>query len=104
MLVVFGFVVYWLWGVLKPDKYIGFYYPDAGNLLDYEQSYELGSLEECREWVDDVSNGRTDTGFDYECGKNCKLSEDYQYLLKNDPGKLRQYNLQPSYVCEETLE
>jgi hypothetical protein len=79
--------VYYLWTVLKPDKYIGFYYPDAGDLLTHIQSHELESLEECREWVDDVSDGRTDDGFDYECGMNCKLSQ---------TGGI--------YICEETLE
>jgi len=86
--VVIGFVLFWLWNnVISPPKFIGFYYPDAGNLFDYKQSPELTSLEQCREWVDDVKNGRTDNDFDYECGKCCKLS---------DGGGI--------YVCDETLE
>ena len=87
-IVAIGFILFWLWNnVVSPPKFIGFYYPDAGNLLNYKQSSELNSLEQCREWIDDISGGRTDTGFDYECGKNCKLS--------GGGG---------TYVCEETLE
>lgn len=101
-LVVLGLI--WFFFFRGHDKWLGFYYPNAGDLLTYKQSSELDSLEECREWVDIVSGGRTDTGFDYECGKNCKLTDDYKYLLKNDPKKLTQYNLKPTYVCEETLK
>lgn len=81
-----GLLIYWIWGALKPDKWIGFYYPDADNLSNYRQSWELESYSECLEWVDDVSNGRTDTGFDYECGKNCKPNKEWG-----------------GYICEETL-
>lgn len=95
---------WWLWNTFKPSKYIGFYYPNAGDLMTYKQSFELDSLEQCRDWVDDISGGRTDTGFDYECGNNCKLSEDYKYLQEHDPQKISQYNLKPTYVCDETLE
>lgn len=80
------------WGVfsfLKSDEYVGFYYPDASNLLsDIQSPGSFDSLELCRDWVDEqVSKYNPDgTGYDYECGKNCKLSG----------GK--------PYVCEETLE
>lgn len=87
ILALFGLGIYFLWKtVLFPSKWIGFYYPDANDLTNSKQSPELKSLEECREWVDDVSNGRTDTGFDYECGKRCKPSK---------TGGI--------YVCDETV-
>ncbi|MFY9484296.1 MAG: hypothetical protein WAP74_01585 [Patescibacteria group bacterium] len=106
-LIILGLGLIWFLffrGHDKWYKWLGFYYPNAGDLLNYKQSSELNSLEECREWVDVISGGRTDTGFDYECGKNCKLTDDYKYLLKNDPKKLTQYNLKPTYVCKQTLE
>jgi len=81
-----------IWGIftlLKGDKYIGFYYPDANNLSNDIQSQDaFNSLEECRNWVDEqVSKyNSVSSGYDYECGKNCDLSS----------GK--------PYICEETLE
>lgn len=99
------FISYWIWStIISPPKWIGWYYPDASNLLNYKQSPELDSLEQCREWVDQISGGRTDTGFDYECGKNCEISDDYKYLQENSPDKLVEYNLKPTYVCNETVE
>lgn len=87
-LVIAVIAIYWVWNnIISPPKWIGFYYPDAGNLYSYKQSDEFGSLTECREWVDDISGGRTDTGFDYECGKNCKLSQ---------TGGI--------YICDETVD
>ena len=87
-IVVVIFIFFWAWNnLISPPKFIGFYYPNADNLLVYKQSPELSSLEQCRNWIDDISGGRTDTSFDYECGKNCKLSES---------GGI--------YVCDETLE
>jgi hypothetical protein len=55
--------------------------------LTYKQSPELDSLEQCREWVENVSGGRKDADFDYECGKDCKLSQTGD-----------------SYICDETLK
>lgn len=79
---------FWLWNnIISPPRFIGFYYPNADDLLTYEQSPELDSLEQCREWVHGVSGGRTDADFDYECGKDCKLSQ---------AGGI--------YICDETLE
>lgn len=75
--------------VFSKDKYVGFYYPDANNLLSDIQSPEaFDSLEMCRDWVDkQVFKYNPDsTGYDYECGKNCDTSG----------GK--------PYICEETLE
>ncbi len=87
-LVIICFISFWLWNnVISPPKYIGFYYPDSSNLFIYKQSPELSSLEQCHEWVNEVSNERTDTNFDYECGKDCKLSKS---------GEM--------YVCDETLK
>lgn len=83
-----------IWGtktLFKEDVYIGFYYPDASNLLyDIQSDGSFGSLDECRAWVNkqkSTLNPDKAKQDDYECGKNCDLQ-----------------NGQKPYVCEETLE
>lgn len=73
----------------KKDTYIGFYYPDANNLMNDIQSEEtFDSLDACRNWVDEQVSiyNQNDSNYDYECGKNCNISGD------------------KPYTCEETLE
>jgi hypothetical protein len=89
---ILGAVALLVWGafrLFKEDSYVGFYYPDANNLInDIQSESSFHSLEGCRAWVKDqvATHNPTGEGYDYECGKNCKLSG----------GK--------PYVCEETLE
>jgi len=68
--------------------WFGFYYPDENNLTNHIQSPELKSLEECRAWVDSQVpiHNPSGSGYDYECGKDCKFDKDYGL-----------------YVCKETL-
>lgn len=72
----------------KKDTWKGFYYPDESNLDDYIDSPVFGSLDECRNWVNtQVYRYNPDGyGYDYECGKNCRLKEGFTSL-----------------VCEETV-
>jgi hypothetical protein len=102
------FILHFLWTkVLFPSKWLGFYYPDAGNLMkSIQSSQEFKTLDECRNWAEEMadSQGRTDTNWDYECGKGCKLASDYKDLSENHPEMIREYNLTPSYVCDETLD
>lgn len=74
--------------LLRGDKYIGFYYPNADDLTVDIQSPEFSSLEACRSWVKDqvIEYNPQGVGYDYECAKNCDTSW----------GK--------PYVCEETTE
>lgn len=84
-------VIYLAWKIIFPPTWIGFFYPDQNNLFDHKQSYELKSLEECRDWIDEMSSiyDPNNTGmYDYECGKNCKLSDSGVGI----------------YVCDETKE
>lgn len=78
--------VYFLFG--KQDVWVGFYYPNENDLAGYSQSVEMGSLEECRDWVDGQASiyNPSGLGYDYECGKNCKYDERWG-----------------GYTCEETL-
>ncbi len=72
----------------KKDTWKGFYYPDAGNLTYDIESPVYESLEECRSWVNQqvAKYNPSGSGYDYECGKNCKLKEELSVL-----------------VCEETV-
>lgn len=107
-LIVGIFILHFLWTkVFFPPKWLGFYYPNASDLTQsIKSSQEYKTLENCRDWAEEMadSQGRTDSNWDYECGSNCRLSKDYEDLSKNHPELLRQYNLTPSYVCDETLD
>jgi hypothetical protein len=63
---VFG----WLW----PERWVAFYYPDRSNLTKNTQSKELGSLEQCRSWVqaERLRFSAPEGSDDYECGLNCR--------------------------------
>jgi hypothetical protein len=74
----------------QADTWMGFYYPDASNLLVDKRSPILKSLEECREWatfqgvLENPGGTRED---DYECCKNG------EYRPAAD-----------AYVCDETVQ
>lgn len=82
-------VVIGIYSFFGKESWIGFYYPDRYNLTQYIQSSELQSLEECRAWVN-VSqvpiHNPSGEGYDYECGKNCRLDENFD-----------------GYICKETV-
>lgn len=74
--------------LLVKDTYVGFYYPNGENLFKDVQSPVFDSLDACRLWVAQqrIAYHSDGTSDDYECGKNCDISEE------------------KPYVCEETLE
>lgn len=86
------FAIWWIWGhwLAKPT-WTATFYPDAGNLT-ISQSYQVDSLEGCRDWVDTQALLLGVTDYDYECGTNCELKA-------NPPGISGQY-----YICDETFE
>lgn len=90
-IIIILIIVSWSISLLKEDVYIGFYYPDAGNLFNDIQSEDsFDSLDACRNWVNEqksIYNPNNTNYDDYECGKNCKLQ-----------------NGKKPYVCEETIE
>ena len=55
------------------NEWTGFYYPNIDKINDkktWKIQSGLESLEECREWVDNIyENG---DNYDYECGYKCK--------------------------------
>lgn len=89
---ILAIAVWFAYDQLKPDVYVGFFYPDANNLLiDVMSDGQFSSMDECRAWVNVMALERQSEiaahgiGYDYECGKNCDLSG----------GK--------PFICEETL-
>ena len=96
ILVSFGIIAilgYFAYGLLKPDEYIGFFYPNASDLtIDVMSQEKFESVYDCRAWAESMALEQAETvlshgnGWDYECGLNCDLSG----------GK--------PYVCEETVQ
>ena len=74
-IIIIGVIVYFVF--IGGDKWMGFYYPDENDLTKHIQSSEFNSLEECRGWVKDQARvlNPEGKGFDYECGKNCRLAK-----------------------------
>lgn len=71
-------------------NWMGFYYPDKSDLTnDVRSGFRMGSLEECRSWVEDQKtkyNPNEVNIDDYECGSNCKYKSDFD-----------------GYLCDETI-
>lgn len=78
-------------GFLTPDTWMATYYPDNQNLLVSESTHDVGSLEECRAWVEVKASMDGSPDYDYECGKNC-------HPWNEDLGIIE------PYVCEETVQ
>ena len=70
----------------KKDNFVAIYYPNVNDLSKEIKIGQLGSIEECRSWIDNQKSLRGyKGGDDYECGKNCKYKSEYEM-----------------YVCETT--
>lgn len=69
-----------------PKSYHAFFYYNPANLNQY-WDIQVGSIEECRDWVDEQVGRDFDGQYDYECGVNCKYDSSVQV-----------------YVCKETVE
>lgn len=70
----------------ESDRWDGFFYPDAGDLVKYERGGPFRDLQSCRNWAAEKKSKAKRTNTDYECGKNCR------------PAGLEGMN-----VCEETV-
>ena len=58
------------------DVWLGFVYPDRGNLFVHVSIGAYSSLEDCRAAAKAYMRGTgVDGSGDYECGKNCRRSE-----------------------------
>jgi len=76
------------WGyknyVQYPYRYVGYFYPNINNLNKWVESEPMSSVDECREWADEMSDeyGVASSGdFDYECGKDCYKGDPYSQGL-----------------------
>ncbi len=76
-----------------PYKYVGYFYPSIDNMDKWVESEPLGSVDECRDWADEMVDEyhvASSDNFDYECGKDC---------YKGDP-----YNQGVTYTCHSSVD
>ena len=62
------------------EKVDAFYYPDASDLTEWEEKMDVGSVQACRDWVEDAAAAKGDPNIDrgdYECGVGCKESDGF---------------------------
>jgi hypothetical protein len=72
-IILIGIVGYFVGtSVFSKDEWIGFFYPDKNDLLEYRQSQGFTSLDDCRVWAQDQALMGGMTISDYECGRNCR--------------------------------
>lgn len=67
--------VFWSNAVAPWEDVNAFYYPDKNDLTVDVRSLGVGSLEACRDWVDEQASAQNDGAMirgDYECGVGCK--------------------------------
>jgi len=63
----------WIWPETAAlwEKVDAYYYPDRNNLSVHRASYNVGGMDQCRQWVFSEAARLGDTGLkrgDYECG------------------------------------
>lgn len=84
-------------------KWTGFYYPfGTGGKTIYSPLDGFSTHEACMDWVDaqHEAYGNPSSG-DWECGKSCKLSEDFKTIERTSPEEAAA--LGPFYICDETV-
>ncbi|OGM28392.1 hypothetical protein A2801_02565 [Candidatus Woesebacteria bacterium RIFCSPHIGHO2_01_FULL_41_10] len=92
VILVIGYFVYNQF-IKYPYRFVGYFYPNIENMDKWVESKPLGSVDECREWADEMADeyGVASSGnFDYECGKDC---------YKADP-----YNQGVTYTCHTSVD
>jgi len=69
------------------QRWNGFFYPNGvEGKVEYSSTFK--SKEDCLDWCHQKANSSNTSAADFECGKNCKLSEFGTGL----------------YICEETVD
>ncbi|MBI2017452.1 hypothetical protein HYS92_00220 [Candidatus Daviesbacteria bacterium] len=81
VIVIIGLI--WWFFFRQADTWQGFYYPNAGDLTRDIKSPIYKSIDECRDWVDSMVDryNPSGEGYDYECGKNCKIKDGMTILV-----------------------
>jgi len=72
--------IFWSESNAPWEKVDAFYYPDANNLSDWESRMDVGSVQACRDWVEDSAAAKGDSDMqrgDYECGVGCKQQDGF---------------------------
>jgi hypothetical protein len=67
--------IFWSKSNAPWEKVDAFYYPDANNLSEWEGQMDVGSVQACRDWVEDSAAAKGDPNLnrgDYECGVGCR--------------------------------
>jgi len=62
------------------EKVDAFYYPDASDLTECESQMDVGSVQACRDWVEDSATEKGDPNMergDHECGVGCKSKDGF---------------------------
>jgi hypothetical protein len=77
----------WFWpeSAAPWENVHAFYYPDRNDLTSDERQLNIGSVEACRDWVDEQASKIGDksmTRGDYECGVGCKLQSVDMYMCR----------------------
>jgi hypothetical protein len=79
-------VANWFWeeNAAPWEQVDAIYYSNRHILAEYEFKEDIGSLDNCRRWVDVVAINHKDPGIrrgDYECGINPKFNNDWGIKL-----------------------
>lgn len=72
--------VFWSESNAPWESVDAFYYPDANNLAEWESEMNVGSVQACRDWVEDSAAAKGDSNLergDYECGVNCRSRDGF---------------------------
>ena len=91
-IIIIGVVGYFVYNQFfkYPYRYVGYFYPNIDNMDKWVESDPMGSVNECRDWANEMINKyKVESGkYDFECGKDC---------YKGDP-----YNQGVTYTCHSS--
>jgi len=82
LLFVVAFSLFTLVGCSKRENWLGFYYPDKGDLTVDESLGNFSSLQECRDAATAKIQATQSSNSDYECALNCDTSRGKPYLCE----------------------
>ncbi len=77
----------WFWPETNApwEQVNAFYYPDSGDLTQDKRQMDVGSVEACRDWVDEQARAVGDPDMlngDYECGVGCKEMGEGMFMCR----------------------
>ena len=86
-IIVFVVLGYFLYSrfIKYPYRYVGYFYPSIDILSEWVESEPIGSVDECREWAEEMADEYEvaySGNYDYECGKDRYKGDPYYQGLK----------------------